>query len=102
MGLRKYEREIARNRMMEMGIGKVNKRMGYSMKPSLNRKWQRTYKGKKKFVFLHKNLPMWKRILYGDLAEEYWKRIKNRRVQMVRRKGGAYDCRGYSVSGELQ
>lgn len=102
MGLRKYKREIARNRMAEIGIDEVNKRMGYSMKPSLNRKWQRTYKGKKKFALLHQNLPVWRRILYGDLAEEYWKRIKNRRAQMMKRKEGAYDCRRYSASGGLQ
>ena len=82
MGLRKYERAIAKDRLLEMGVDRVNRKIGYSMKNSFNRKLHRTNKGKKKFARLTENLPLWKRVLWGDLAKEA--RAKQMRNGLVR------------------
>ena len=49
MGMRKYQREIARNRIRVTGAGNVNRKMG-----AMNKE----------------GVPLWRRIIFGDLAKD--------------------------------
>ena len=73
MGLRKYKRDIARDLLNCMYVGKVNNHFGIPMKNSTNRKFQRTRKGRRileKFWKIQMGMPLWKRVLYGDLKKQ--------------------------------
>ena len=55
MGIRTIERQIAKARMKAMGVGNVNKKMSAA---------RRDEDGKRK------ELPIWRRVLTGDLAKQ--------------------------------
>lgn len=75
MGMRKYLRNIAKDRMADMHIGEVNKKMGVSDKVMTRRqmmRMERTYNGRRKVrLILRKmyNWPMWRRVLFGNMAK---------------------------------
>ena len=90
MGLRKYKREIARTRLAEMGMERINDRFGYGMPNSVNRRLHRTARNKELLAEYQKQKrPAWWRVLYGDLAKMYWKE-KHRREQLAFRQKMAY------------
>ena len=74
MGIRRFERSIAKARLAEMGVEHINKRFSFHMSNAKVRKLQKRRKGRS---FLDKilagDIPVWRRILYGDLAGMYMK-----------------------------
>lgn len=77
MGIRSLERSVAKSRMRCMGIGQVNKKMGFHLPNSKARRWHRTGSGRSKFYELYgpngKYQPIWRRVLTGDLAADGYK-----------------------------
>lgn len=75
MGLRKYERQIAKERMKALGIGNVNRNMGgkaYFGKGKL-RKLMGCRHGRKLMNKLRQDgMARWRRVMYGDLARDAW------------------------------
>ena len=83
MGMRKYRRSIAKARMKEMGLEHVNKNMGLGISRAKLREAFRCM-GKKSREELRKHMqeaPIWRRILTGDLAKQYW--AAKRRLKMT-------------------
>lgn len=82
MGMRKYKRSIAKARLAEMGVDRINRKMGLGItKTQLKEAWR--CMGKKKRAERWRELqtrPLWRRVLTGDLAKMYWneKRRKER------------------------
>ena len=73
MGMRKYKRQIARDRMTSTGVGNVNRKMGYR---------------NAEFV------PNWKTALYGETGEKARKAqmhfgALNARKRRIAKKGAA-------------
>ena len=73
MGMRKYQRQIAKARLKAMGVGNVNKKMNGKVRLSHGqvRKMYRTKLGRKRMKLLaHAGISNWRRVLWGDLATE--------------------------------
>ena len=97
MGLRKYEREIARSRLKALGVGNVNKKMNGKVRMSHGkvRKMMKYKLGRKQLNSLIKaGVANWRRVTWGDLAHDGYlaqchpeelKRKLNRR-KMIRKK----------------
>ena len=67
MGMRKYYREMAKARLKACGFKTED--IGMGMPNSVNRKFQRTYKGIKKLHKLHEmKMAMWRNVLWGPMA----------------------------------
>ena len=65
--IRKMQREIARQRLMDAGYDRVNRRLDW-------RKTSQRKTSRRRASFLRKcleqNPPVWRRILWGDLAKK--------------------------------
>ena len=86
MGMRKYERSVAKYRLDELGIEKF----GYGMPNSLNRRFHRTAQGKKRLAeYRKRKKPSWWSVLYGDLAKEFRKEMR-RRERLAFQQKNAY------------
>ena len=75
MGMRKYARQIAKERLQAMGIGNVNEKLGSKVHLSKGqlRKMMRTGQGRKYMKKLrNEGVPNWRRVMYGDLSKEAW------------------------------
>ena len=91
--IRAIERNIARNRMKDMGFDKINKRMNTPMNPDkmplpkVKKRMQRTAVGRRKLEVIRKeNMPLWKRVLWGEYRESSEKAEKKASYErMVRR-----------------
>ena len=73
MGMRKYERSVAKARLKAMGVGNVNRKMNGKIRMSHGqvRKLYRTKLGRKKIKLLARvGIANWRRVLYGDLSKE--------------------------------
>lgn len=71
MGMRKYCREIARNRLKAMDVGNVNKKMAGKARLSHGkvRKMLKTKKDRKQLIAFRKaGVQLWRRVLWGDMA----------------------------------
>jgi len=69
--MRKYQREVARNRLKALGVGNVNKKMNGKVRLSHGqvRKMYRTKLGRKRMKLLAQaGIANWRRVLWGDLA----------------------------------
>lgn len=87
MGMRKYRRAIAKARMADMGIDRINRKMGLQIS-SANLKEAWRCMGKKKRAELWRELqtrPLWRRVLTGDLAKTYWKEKRRREIADARK-----------------
>lgn len=83
MGMRKYYRAIAKERILALDMN--TKHMGIGMANSFNRRLQRTNKGKKKLAKIHEmSHPLWRNVLWGVLAKKSFdaQMRKGRRLQM--------------------
>ena len=72
MGMRKYQRAIAKDRLRAMGAGRINKHMGLQLNRAKLRDAFRCL-GKEKRRQLREELrtkPLWKRVLWGDLKKD--------------------------------
>lgn len=88
MSIRKLERSIAKARLKEMGVERVNRKMGRYMNGSSERRIMRTRKGRKRFArFLESDMPVWRRVLWGDLAKQY---LKMKQQQKKKQRASAY------------
>ena len=91
--IRTIERNMARSRMKDMGFDKINKQMHtpYGPKtypsPKAFRRLQKTWKGRKLLASIREeNMPLWKRILWGEYRESSVKAEKKASYnRMVRR-----------------
>ncbi len=89
MGMRKYMRSIAKARLAEMGVDHVNKRMVGSIRSASNRRRQRTRNNRRFWKdYLRSREPAWRRILFGDMAKQYWAE-KHRKEAQERNKRAA-------------
>ena len=73
MGMRKYYRSIAKARMAEMSMDHINEKMGLHISRAKLREAFRCM-GKKNRAELRRELltkPIWRRVLFGDLAARY-------------------------------
>jgi len=77
--IRKMQREIARQRLMDAGYDRVNRRLGWTKEGANKRdaeeKYHRGWKtSRRRAAFLRKRLeqdpPAWRRILWGDLKKK--------------------------------
>lgn len=59
MGMRKYCRAIAKDRMRALGAGSINTHMGLHISRAKLREELRTK-------------PVWRRVLWGDVAKDAW------------------------------
>lgn len=89
--LRTWKREIARNRLKDMGADHVNRRMGHRKEETLEHeviaKMQKTAQGRDRLKrILDANPPLWKRVISGDLKKDgdkaFWKRSEQRRFAL--------------------
>ena len=92
MGMRKYQRQIAKSRLKALGVGNVNKKMRGKVRMSHGkaRRMQRTMCNRVRLETLKKaGIQNWRRVLWGDLAKDAYlaqcrpellKKRKNRRV----------------------
>ena len=74
MGMRKYQRAIAKDRLRAMGCERINKHMGLQLNRAKLREAFRCL-GKEKRRQLREGLrtkPLWKRVLWGDLKKDAW------------------------------
>ena len=71
MGMRKYQRSVAKARLKAMGV-KTN-RLGSKIMPQGNalRKKMRNQRGRRYLEFLREQKPaLWRRVMAGDLAKD--------------------------------
>lgn len=74
MGMRKYYRAIAKDRLRAMGVERINKQMGIHINNKQLREAFR-HMGKEKKRQLREELrtkPMWRRVLWGNLKKDAW------------------------------
>lgn len=75
MGMRKYYRAIAKDRLRAMGVERINKQMGIHIDNKQLREAFR-HMGKEKKRQLREELlptkPMWRRVLWGNLKKDAW------------------------------
>ena len=74
MGMRKYCRAIAKDRMRALGAGSINTHMGLHISRAKLREAFRCM-GKEKRKLLREELrtkPVWRRVLWGDVAKDAW------------------------------
>lgn len=74
MGMRKYCRAIAKDRLRALGAGQINKHMGLHISRAKLREAFRCL-GKEKRKQLREDLrtkPVWKRVLWGDVKKDAW------------------------------
>ena len=85
MGIRQLERSIAKARLKDMGVEHVNKRMGFHMSNAKVSKLMKRKNGRKLLAKVREtDVPVWKRILYGDLAKMYMQEKKRPRRRTAR------------------
>ena len=94
MGMRKYQREIARNRLKALGVGNVNKKMRGKVRMSHGkaRRMQQTMCNRVRLETLKKvGIQLWRRVLWGDLATEaYMAQCHPKELKRKRRRGFRY------------
>ena len=90
MGMRKYMRSIAKARLAEMGAEHIHKRMGLQMSRAKIREAFRCLSRKNRVAFRREmqTRPHWRRVLFGDLAKQYWAE-KHRKEAQERNKRAA-------------
>ncbi len=103
MGMRKYQREVARNRLKAMGVGNVNKKMAGKARLSHGkvRKMMNTKLGRKQLNMLSKaGIQLWRRVLWGDLAKYGYmaqchpEELKRKKRRTIRKIGNPADIKG--------
>ena len=85
--LRSIKRNIARNRMKDMGIDHINHKMAHRQNDTLIKNTvqalQKTRNGRRRLIAIYaKNPPIWKRIIEGDLkktADKSWNQASIKR-----------------------
>lgn len=109
--MRKYQREVARNRLKALGVGNVNRKMAGKVRMSHGqvRKMFRTKLGRKRLGMIAKaGIANWRRVLWGDLATSAYmaqchpeELKRKRRRRMIRGIGKPSDISGtIAVKGE--
>lgn len=80
--MRELYRSIARQRLKDMGVQHVNKHFGYGIPHSYERKLQKNpAKYEEAQKARQKKPPIWRRVLWGDLAKMYRNQRRPRRVR---------------------
>ena len=91
MGMRKYARQIAKDRLQAMGVGNVNRKMRgkfHLSKGQLRKMMGNTHGRKYMKQLRQEGVANWRRVVYGDLAKEAW--MAQMRLGQVRGRRSLY------------
>ena len=70
--MRRLKRSIAKARLAEMGADHINKKFSFHASNAKVRRLQKRRKGRQLLAKAREQeIPVWRRILYGDLAAMY-------------------------------
>ena len=84
--MRKYLRQIAKDRLAFLGAERVNRNMGAKIKNGKNRRMQRTKNNRALYSkqLNEQRKALWREVLFGDLAKRYEKKFAKEKAMYER------------------